>query len=170
MMGRLRRFTLNSDIKARIPPSPSLLMRMAKVTYLTDVTMIRVQITRDSDPSTVNASGLSPARFNTVFRVYSGLVPISPNTTPSAARLSKGRLPAICGGAPFSARAADGRESCGAGGKLSTPEAMRSPHAIKRERKEFRVVVASCLTAPADLGVNSFSQSRSLRLHGCSVS
>src|ERR1700730_18067600 len=110
MVGRLRRFALNSDIKARIQPSPSLLMRMANVTYLTDVTTISVQITRDSDPSTVNAPGLSPARFNTVFRVYSGLVPISPKTTPSAARLSKGRLPAICGGGPVSARVAGGRE------------------------------------------------------------
>src|ERR1700732_5477522 len=134
MMGRLLRFKLNSDIKARIPPSPSLLMRMAKVTYLTEVTMISVQITRDSDPSTVNASGLSPARFNTVFRVYSGLVPISPNTTPSAARLSKGRLAALFGGAPVSATATGCRESVGAGGKLSPPEAMRSPHAIKLRR------------------------------------
>src|ERR1700730_18097272 len=142
MVGRLRRFALNSDIKARIQPSPSLLMRMANVTYLTDVTTISVQITRDSDPSTGNAAGLSPARFNTVFRVYSGLVPISPHTTPRAVRLSKGSLREICGGSPFSASATCGRESYGAGGTLCPPEAMRSPHAIKSEREGFRVVVA----------------------------
>src|ERR1700719_5122709 len=158
MAGRLPRFTLNSDIKARIPPSPSLSMRMANVTYLTDVTMISVQITRDSDPSTVNASGLSPARFNTVFRVYSGLVPISPNTTPSAPRLSKGRLAAIFGGAPFSATATRGPESYGAGGTLCPPEAMRSPHAVKRKRDGVYDRGRVCRTAPARASIPSHSR------------
>ncbi len=103
-------------------------MRMANATYFTEVMMISVQITSDSDPSTVNASDLSPARLNTVFRVYSGLVPMSPNTTPSAARLSDGRLAAIFGRVPFAATATGGRESCGAGATLCPPEPMRSPH------------------------------------------
>src|SRR2546430_17066217 len=111
MVGRWPRFTLNRDIRARMPPSPSVAMRIAEVTYLTQVIMISVQITSDSGPSTVDASGLSPARLNTVFRVYSGLVPISPNTTPSAARLSDGRLAAIRGRAPFAATADGDRKS-----------------------------------------------------------
>src|SRR5580700_2133330 len=82
MTGRLRRFTPSNDINARMPPSPSLSTRIAKPTYLTHVTTISVQTISDSAPST--ACGSLPPRPSTVFSVYSGLVPMSPNTTPSA--------------------------------------------------------------------------------------
>src|ERR1041384_8219184 len=41
----------SSDIRARIPPSPSLSARMTTATYLTDVVMISVHTTSDSMPS-----------------------------------------------------------------------------------------------------------------------
>ena len=44
-------------------------MRMANETYLTVVTMIRVQITSDRVPSATARSGLPPESAMTVFRV-----------------------------------------------------------------------------------------------------
>ena len=69
-----------------MPPSPLLSARMMNTTYLSDTTMISAQKTNDKIPMTlgaVAASGWWPA--NTSFKVYSGLVPMSPNTTPMAA-------------------------------------------------------------------------------------
>lgn len=67
-----------------MPPSPRLPMRMANMAYLSEVTITSVQKISDSRPRITGADGASPERNSTVFRVYNGLVPISPNTTPKA--------------------------------------------------------------------------------------
>ncbi len=69
-----------------MPPSPSLSARVMIVTYLTVTTSTSAQNTSDRMPSTVSWSAASPnAGSKAIFRVYSGLVPMSPNTTPIAA-------------------------------------------------------------------------------------
>src|SRR5271168_2462851 len=61
--------------------------------YLIDTVMISVQKTSDSTPSALCGVKCPPAACTTVCRVYKGLVPRSPNTTPSApnAAHSEGR-------------------------------------------------------------------------------
>ena len=49
--------------------------------------MNKVHRIRDNAPSVAAASGFAPVMLRTVFRVYRGLVPMSPKTTPSAAKL-----------------------------------------------------------------------------------
>ena len=72
-------------INAMMPPSPLLSARMTRLTYLTATTMISDQVTSDSTPSTVLACGRRPCTGRKVScMVYSGLVPMSPNTTPRA--------------------------------------------------------------------------------------
>ena len=69
-----------------IPPSPSLSARMITITYFSVTTRISDQKPSDSRPLTVGASGTSPkCGLNISLMVYSGLVPMSPNTTPTAA-------------------------------------------------------------------------------------
>jgi hypothetical protein len=69
-----------------IPPSPSLSARMITSTYFSVTTRISDQKPSDSRPLTVRASGLRPkCGLNISLIVYSGLVPMSPNTTPTAA-------------------------------------------------------------------------------------
>ena len=89
--GRDSRLMPISDIKARMPPSPSLSMRMASSTYFSVVTTISVQTRSDSMPRVTARSAWPPASDRTVLSVYSGLVPISPKTMPSAPRLSAAR-------------------------------------------------------------------------------
>ncbi len=59
----------SSDISARMPPSPSLSMLIANVTYLTEVIKISVQMISESAPSTVSCVGAAPVMFKTVFNV-----------------------------------------------------------------------------------------------------
>src|ERR1700675_115842 len=77
-------FAPMSDINARMPPSPRLSARMTMRQYLIDTVMIRVQNTSDSTPSALCGVKCPPVACTTVCRVYKGLVPRSPNTTPSA--------------------------------------------------------------------------------------
>jgi hypothetical protein len=65
---------------------PSLSILMATTTYFTDVMMISVHTISDSTPSTTSGVGVPLVMLSTVLSVYSGLVPISPKTIPSAAR------------------------------------------------------------------------------------
>ena len=58
-----------SDIRARMPPSPSLSMRIARPTYLTVVITISVQTISDSEPITAGAAGWAPVTSSTVFSV-----------------------------------------------------------------------------------------------------
>ena len=62
-------FTPSSAKSAIMPPSPSLSMRIAKLTYLIVVMTNKVQRIRDNAPSVVAASGLAPVRLRTVFNV-----------------------------------------------------------------------------------------------------
>src|SRR3974390_96701 len=80
-----------SAINARMPPSPLLSTRNAMVTYFTDVTIISVHRISDNEPR-IAAGSERPVAAITVLNVYRGLVPMSPNTTPRAARLNAGRL------------------------------------------------------------------------------
>src|SRR5260370_42042986 len=72
---------------------------MATEIYLIVVTIVSVQNTSERTPRMVPGLGCPPVSAKTVFRVLSGLVPISPKTTPRAAtaspevlRCSPGRL------------------------------------------------------------------------------
>src|ERR1700739_4345069 len=76
----------SSDIRARMPPSPSLSILIATTTYFTDVMIISVHTISDSTPSTTSGVGVPFVMLSTVLSVYSGLVPMSPKTIPSAAR------------------------------------------------------------------------------------
>ena len=66
IIGRLWRLMPISDISARIPPSPSLSMRIATVTYLMVVMIVRVQMMSDKEPNTISGSGLPPASAYTL--------------------------------------------------------------------------------------------------------
>src|SRR5271166_68504 len=81
----------SSDIRARMPPSPSLSILMATTTYFTDVMMISVHTISDSTPRMMSGVGLPTVMLSTALSVYSGLVPISPKTIPSAARPNAAR-------------------------------------------------------------------------------
>ncbi len=75
-----------SEYRAKMPPSPLLSMRMAMNTYLTVVISVIDQNTSDRMPSTASRSVLAkpPWPLRKVCMVYSGEVPMSPYTTPSA--------------------------------------------------------------------------------------
>ena len=68
---------------ATSPPSPWLSARITYSRYFTVTTSISAQKIKDTTPYT--ASGLVPETCRVSFRAYSGLVPMSPNTTPVAA-------------------------------------------------------------------------------------
>jgi hypothetical protein len=82
--GTWRALRWASASNAMMPPSPRLSARMMKSTYLIDTTMISDQNTRLSAPSTFAGVADTPCSPNTSFSVYSGLVPMSPKTTPTA--------------------------------------------------------------------------------------
>jgi len=69
MVGRLLFFTPRRDIKAKIPPSPSLSTRITKVTYFIDTVISKAQIIRDKSPSIASADGAPPERLITVLNV-----------------------------------------------------------------------------------------------------
>ena len=75
-----------SEYSAKMPPSPLLSMRMAMNTYLTVVISVIDQKTSDRMPSTAARSVCAkpPWPLRNVCMVYSGEVPMSPYTTPSA--------------------------------------------------------------------------------------
>lgn len=73
-----------------MPPSPSLSARITSATYLIDTATVIDHRTSEMMPkmSTRLGSTMLWSRLNTVCRACSGLVPMSPNTTPSAASVS----------------------------------------------------------------------------------
>ena len=72
-----------------VPPSPRLSARITSTTYLSDTTITSDQKMVDSPPKMLAwVSGMPCAGEKVSFTAYSGLVPMSPNTTPSAARVS----------------------------------------------------------------------------------
>src|SRR6266536_2629137 len=74
-------------ISAMIPPSPSLSARITSSTYVIVTTIVTDQKISEMTPkmlSSVTLTGCGSAGLNTVWTVYSGLVPMSPKTTPRA--------------------------------------------------------------------------------------
>src|SRR5450631_3321439 len=62
---------------------------MTKAQYFTEIVTISVHTMQDRIPSALCGVNWPPVACTTVCRVYKGLVPRSPNTTPSAAKLAK---------------------------------------------------------------------------------
>ena len=75
------------------PPSPSLSARRTNTTYLTDTISVIDQKTSEITPYTSPRVGRTAplSMENTVCSAYSGLVPMSPYTTPSAPSISAAR-------------------------------------------------------------------------------
>src|SRR6185437_4546405 len=74
-----------SAIIAMMPPSPLLSARMMKVMYFNATTISNVHNTNDRMPSTLKVvTGMPCWSLKASLKVYSGLVPRSPNTTPIA--------------------------------------------------------------------------------------
>ncbi|MNM84732.1 hypothetical protein D3C81_968300 [compost metagenome] len=74
-----------SAISASTPPSPSLSARITNTTYLIETTMIMAQNSIEITPSTASVLKAMPCSLlKHSFRAYSGLVPMSPKTTPTA--------------------------------------------------------------------------------------
>ena len=79
-----RRIRAISDM---IPPSPSLSARITSRTYVMVTTIVTAQKISEMIPkmlSSVTLTGCGSAGLKTVCTVYSGLVPMSPKTTPRA--------------------------------------------------------------------------------------
>src|SRR6266487_1210945 len=76
-------------INAMIPPSPSLSARITSRTYVIVTTIVTDQKISEMIPkmlSSVTLTGWGSLGLKTVWTVYSGLVPMSPKTTPRAPR------------------------------------------------------------------------------------
>jgi hypothetical protein len=71
---------------AKIPPSPSLSARVMKSMYLILITMISDQKIRETMLRTFAPVTAKLVALKHTASAYIGLVPISPNTTPSAPR------------------------------------------------------------------------------------
>ena len=74
-------------IRDMIPPSPSLSARITSVMYVMVTTIVTAQKISEMTPnmlSSVTLTGCGSAGLKTVWTVYSGLVPMSPKTTPRA--------------------------------------------------------------------------------------
>src|SRR3954453_2182004 len=84
---RSTRMPRTSAIRAMMPPSPWLWARMISVTYLSETISVTAQNTSEITPYTLACSGRTARSSNvkTVCSAYSGLVPMSPKTIPSAA-------------------------------------------------------------------------------------
>jgi len=66
---RSPRLMPSSDIKARIPPSPSLSARMTMATYFSEVVMMSVHTTSDRIPSATAGVASPPAHSIAVLKV-----------------------------------------------------------------------------------------------------
>src|SRR6266566_210153 len=122
----------SSAASAITPPSPWLSARMMTLTYLTETTRVTDQNTSEMTPYTSPAVGWTfPwSREKTVCSAYSGLVPMSPNTTPSAASISApaGRCTAGAGRRPAAPLDSDVREVVASGTPFLLP---RPPHTTR---------------------------------------
>ena len=80
---------LANAIKAKMPPSPLLSARKTYATYLSETISVSAQKISDRMPITFAGVTAMPYSLLKHSRMaYSGLVPISPYTTPSAASAS----------------------------------------------------------------------------------
>jgi Pyridoxamine 5'-phosphate oxidase len=107
---RLSLTRCRSEVSAKMPPSPRSSARMTKLTYLSDTMIMSDQNTSDITPYT-EARVTCTAWLSTVktaWIAYSGLVPMSPNTTPSEPSVSA-RHPRSFRGAASTFRSRPGR-------------------------------------------------------------
>src|SRR5215467_8466370 len=84
-------------ISAMIPPSPSLSARITSETYVTVTMIVTDQKISETTPKMLSvdtATGCGSLGLKTVWTVYSGLVPMSPKTTPRAPSASAPRAAA----------------------------------------------------------------------------
>jgi hypothetical protein len=81
---------LISADNAKMPPSPSLSARNKITKYLMEMTKINDQNIKDSTPKILSESIATPLSDSR--NAYKGLVPISPYTTPKAAKDKDGKL------------------------------------------------------------------------------
>src|SRR5664280_1770825 len=83
-------FWRSSATSARMPPSPSLSARITRATYLRETRIVIDQNTIEMIPKTSTGVGRTVlcSMLKAVCNEYSGLVPMSPKTTPSAPRVS----------------------------------------------------------------------------------
>src|SRR5262245_32681982 len=94
---RIGRSLRTRVVNASTPPSPLLSARRMMPTYLTEMTRASDQKDRDRVPRMLFGVTLTPATSEKqARRAYSGLVPISPNTTPIAASESAAVLVELC--------------------------------------------------------------------------
>src|SRR6478735_1278840 len=73
-------------VRARMPPSPWLSARITRSRYLIEMTMINAQNASDAMPSALSSVTGRWWCSNDSLKAYSGLVPMSPKTTPRAPR------------------------------------------------------------------------------------
>src|SRR5512145_2305340 len=109
-----------SASSARSPPSPSLSAFSTSSTYLSEMTIVTAQKIIDSTPSTVSGAlpiPWGPTRLSR--NAYSGLVPMSPYTTPSAATTiaEACRFPVTCSLAMKCGSLLRGRDGRSGGGR-----------------------------------------------------
>lgn len=86
----LRRTSANNE---KIPPSPLLSACSVKITYLTVVCRVRVQMIQDKAPMISSSEIILPLVI--ALRTYKGDVPISPKIIPKAIR-SPAKLALLC--------------------------------------------------------------------------
>ena len=88
--------------RARIPPSPSLSARSTKQTYFRVTMRMSTQMMQEMTPVTSSSSRRTAplSSVKTVRNTYSGLVPMSPKTTPKAAK-PRPAEPACAAVSPF---------------------------------------------------------------------
>src|SRR5512138_1445116 len=134
-----------SAISAMMPPSPRLSARMMSSTYFRVTTTISAQKMVDRPPRMFSGVSAMPCvGENVSFTAYSGLVPMSPNTTPSAASVSPASE-------DFRVRLNGSKGRAGA-----APEATPAPHKLQPDCRprawSFRRAVARLRQALARLG------------------
>src|SRR5438874_11650519 len=147
------------------PPSPSLSARMMNITYLIDTISVSDQNTSDTTPYTSPAVGRTAplSMEKTVWIAYSGLVPMSPNTTPSAPSASARPEVAAAGrGAVSPAAVSPAAVSPAAAGGASSVCASTTPH---HNQGAGRVSVG----VPGSLVGIGISMSERVRVHGVAV-
>ncbi len=86
----------DSAISASTPPSPLLSARITNSRYLMPTTRMMAQNSSEITPRIdASVSGMPCAGLNASLSEYSGLVPMSPNTTPMAA-IASARIECCC--------------------------------------------------------------------------
>src|SRR5712664_2895528 len=79
----------DNAINASTPPSPLLSARITNSTYFSDTTMVMAQNSIEIMPYTAfDEKGIPCSGLKHSFNAYNGLVPMSPNTTPNAAKVT----------------------------------------------------------------------------------